>query len=163
MMKLARRLSLLFAIMFWQGGFTFYGAVVVPVGSEVLGSHQAQGFVTRSVTNYLNLAGAVAVVVWMWDMLSARNTTVVRQRLGWALWLVLLFTLGLLAWLHGVMDQYLDVESQKILDRERLRYLHAWYLNISTVQWAASLLLLALTLLNWQAEDGVRMNPVSIT
>lgn len=162
-MKLVRRMSLLIAFMFWQGGFMFYGAVVVPVGSEVLGSHQAQGFVTRSVTNFLNLAGAVAVVFWMWDMSIARNTTDVKQRLGWALWLVLLFAMGLLAWLHIAMDQYLDIETQNILDRERLRFFHAWYLNISTVQWAASLLLLALTLLKWQAEDGVRMNPVSDT
>ncbi|HQR06867.1 MAG TPA: hypothetical protein PLN21_08600 [Gemmatales bacterium] len=157
-MKLLRRFCLLIAIMFWQGGFMFYGAVVVPVGSEVLGSHQAQGFVTRSVTNYLNLAGAVAIAIWMWELASARNNTVARQRLRWALWLVLPVTLGLLAWLHGVMDQQLDIESQKILDRERLRYLHAWYLNISTFQWASSLLLLALTLLNWQGEDGPRMN-----
>jgi len=160
-MMLVRRICLMIAIMFWQGGFMFYGAVVVPVGSEVLGSHQAQGFVTRTVTNYLNIAGAVAVVVWMWDILYATNNTVARQRLTWALWLVLLFTLGLLVWLHVVMDQYLDIESQMILDRSRLRYLHAWYLSISTLQWATSLLLVAQTLVNWQAVDGVRMNPGS--
>jgi hypothetical protein len=35
-----RRLLLLLALMFWQGGFMFYGAVVVPVGAEALGSHR---------------------------------------------------------------------------------------------------------------------------
>lgn len=161
MMKLVRRLCLLLAMMFWQGGFTFYGAVVVPVGSEVLGSHRAQGFVTRSVTNYLNLAGAVFVMVCLWELVSARERKVVNQRVRWGLWIVMLVSLGLLAWLHTVMDQYLDIESQKILDKERLRTLHIWYLNISTVQWATSLLFLALTLLNWQAEDGGRIDQSS--
>ena len=44
-----RRLLLLLTLMFWQGGFMFYGAVVVPVGSEVLASDTGQGFITRSV------------------------------------------------------------------------------------------------------------------
>ena len=42
-MTLTRRMVLLITLMFWQGGFMFYGAVVVPVGAEVLGSHRAQG------------------------------------------------------------------------------------------------------------------------
>ena len=41
-MMLMRRLCLLVAIMFWQGGFMFYGAVVVPIGSKILGSHQTR-------------------------------------------------------------------------------------------------------------------------
>lgn len=158
-MSLVRRFSLLIAIMFWQGGFTFYGAIVVPVGSDVLGSHQAQGFVTRSVTNYLNLAGIVVLGLWLWDMMSARDTAVTRRRLRWGLWLVLLVTLGLLGWFHILMDQCLDLEAQQILDKVRLRYLHVWYLNISTIQWAASLVLIALTLLTWRSEDSVWANP----
>jgi hypothetical protein len=158
-MTLLRRFCLLMAIMFWQGGFTFYGAVVVPIGSEVLGSHQAQGFVTRSVTNYLNLAGLVAISLWLWDMVSARDSVLKRRRLSWALWLVLVLTLGLQEWLHVLMEQCLDIELQQILDKARLRYLHVWYLNISTIQWAANLLLIFLTLLAWRSEDSVRTKP----
>ncbi len=158
-MTVVRRFCLLVAIMFWQGGFTFYGAVVVPIGSEVLGSHQAQGFVTRSVTNYLNIAGIVAICFWIWDLASVRDTVVVRRRLRWGLWLVLLLTLGLLGWLHVLMDQCLDLEAQEILDKARLRYLHVWYLNISTIQWATSLLLVVLTLLTWRSDDSIRAKP----
>lgn len=61
---LVRRLLLLWALMFWQGGFMFYGGVVVPVGSRILGSDLEQGWITRSVTNYLNVAGAVALALW---------------------------------------------------------------------------------------------------
>jgi hypothetical protein len=74
-MTLVRRWLLLWALMFWQGGFTSYGGVVVPVGSAVLGSEQEPGFITRSVTNYLNLAGAVALAVWGWDLMTMRRTS----------------------------------------------------------------------------------------
>jgi len=159
MMTIVRRFCLLVAILFWQGGFMFYGAVVVPVGSDVLGSHQAQGFVTRSVTNYLNIAGIVAICFWLWDMVSARGVGIIRRRISWGLWLLLLLTLGLQGWLHVLMDQCLDLETQQILDKARLRYLHVWYLNISTIQWAANLLLVAITLLTWRSEDGNRVKP----
>ena len=62
-MILIRRYLLLMSLMFWQGGFTFYSAVVVPIGSDLLGSGRDQGFITRSVTNYLNLAGVAALAL----------------------------------------------------------------------------------------------------
>src|SRR5258708_34600224 len=61
MLILFRRFLAVAALMFWQGGFTFYAAVVVPIGQNVLGSHLEQGFITREVTWYLNIAGAVAL------------------------------------------------------------------------------------------------------
>src|SRR5947209_11754789 len=63
---LVRRSLVLAALMFWQGGFTFYAAVVVPLASAELG-HLQQGFITRHVAWYLNLAGAVALLVLAWD------------------------------------------------------------------------------------------------
>ena len=153
MITMARRFLLVAALMFWQGGFTFYGAVVVPVGSEVLGSHQEQGWITRSVTIFLNLAGIVAIGVWAWDIAMTREPNAWRRRLRWALWIVLLLTLGLLAWLHLRLDDLLDLESFRIVDRPQFRRLHVWYLNTSTVQWGSSLLLLAATLLAWRSED----------
>ena len=46
---------------------------MVEVGADVLGSHRTQGFVTQSVTYYLNVAGAVAlgVLVWLHPRLDA--------------------------------------------------------------------------------------------
>ena len=55
MTRFLRRFLVLAALMFWQGGFTFYAAVVIKVGQDVLGSHRRQGFVTRRVAQYLNL------------------------------------------------------------------------------------------------------------
>ena len=58
---LVRRFLVLAALMFWQGGFTFYAAVVVPIGTAQLGGATEQGFITRHVAWYLNLVGAVAL------------------------------------------------------------------------------------------------------
>ncbi len=56
-----RRFLVLAAPFFWQGGMTFYGAVVIPIGARVFDSHMKQAVVTREVAVVLNLAGAVAV------------------------------------------------------------------------------------------------------
>ena len=75
MLILFRRFLVLVALMFWLGGFTFYASVVVPVGQRELGSHLEQGFITRQVTNYLNLSGAVALVVLAWDVAASRESS----------------------------------------------------------------------------------------
>jgi len=151
---LMRRWLLLGALMFWQGGFTFYGGVVVPVGSAVLGSERERGFITRQVTNYLNLAGAVALAVWGWDLSSMRGTSLGGRRLRWAIWAGLVLSLALLVWLHPRMDELLDPEDAMVLDGRRFRSLHERYLIVSTVQWAGCLLLTALTIRAWSNEDA---------
>ena len=37
-----RRLLVVWTLAFWQGGFMFYGGVVIPVGSRILGSDLEQ-------------------------------------------------------------------------------------------------------------------------
>ena len=123
-MTVVRRWLLLWALMFWQGGFTFYGGVVVPVGSAVLGSEREQGFITRRVTNYLNLAGAVALAVWGWDLSAGRGMSPGGRRLRWATWTGLVLSLALLVWLHPRLDELLDPEDVLVLDRQRFRSLH---------------------------------------
>ena len=149
-----RRWLVILSLMFWQGGFMFYGGVVVPVGSEVLGSDTDQGWITRKVTDYLNAAGVVALAVWGWDILAARDPTPRRRRLRRAAWVFLAAALGVLVWLHGRLDGYLDPEALRILDRSRFRNLHRWYLATSTVQWAVALALVFWTLRAWRAEDA---------
>ena len=153
-MTVVRRWLLLWAILFWQGGFTFYGGVVVPVGSAVLGSEREQGFITRKVTNDLNLAGAVALGVWCWDLSAGRGTSPGGRRLRWAIWAGLVLMLAVLAWLHLRLDELMDPEAAMILDRPRFRSLHGRYLVVSTVQWAGCLWLSALMIRAWRDEDA---------
>jgi len=148
-----RRTLLLLALMVWQGGFMFYGAVVVPVGAEVLGSHREQGFVTQSVTNYLNVAGAVALVLWGWEE-AARNGVVSGRRRRGVGWAVLVVLLGVLAWLHLRLDRLLVADDFHIIDGLAFRRLHQWYLILSTIQWLGAVVLTGWTIQAWRDEDA---------
>ena len=74
------------AIMFWQGGLTFYASVVVPIGSDVLGSHADQGMITRRVVVYLHIARAVALALLAWDIAAANDDERWRRLSRWGLW-----------------------------------------------------------------------------
>ena len=154
MTTLLRRLLLLLGLMVWQGGFMFYGAVVIPVGSEVLGSHREQGFVTQRVTNYLNVAGAVALVVYGWDVAAEHAGS--RRRLRWIGWGLLVAMLGVLAFLHPRLDELLNVDGFRILDRPAYRRLHQGYLIVSTLQWGLAVVMTALTIRTWRYADAAR-------
>ncbi|HTU19071.1 MAG TPA: hypothetical protein VMG10_13505 [Gemmataceae bacterium] len=150
-MLLLRRFLVLIALFFWQGGFTFYAGVVVPVGQQLLG-HLRQGFITRQVTVYLNVAGAVALAVLLWEQLAARSSN--RWRASrWLLWTGMVLLLLWLFRLHGQLDQMLIVKGRIIRDPDLFHARHRLYLWISTAQWACGLLYLFLTLLIWRKQD----------
>jgi Na+-driven multidrug efflux pump len=152
-MVFLRRYLALAALFFWQGGFTFYAAVVVPVGQVVLKSHLHQGFVTRRVTFFLNLSGAAASTVLAWDLFGTGDLSRCRRWTRIGLWGVMVGILGVLFVLHARLDSLLDPEAIDITDRRVFRHAHRLYLWISTAQWAAALAYLALTLRAWRAED----------
>jgi hypothetical protein len=151
-MLLFRRFLVVIALFFWQGGFTFYASIVVPLGQQVFG-HLRQGFLTRQVTVYLNVAGAAALTVMVWDLIAAVDPRPWRRRSRWLLWTALLLTLLGLFWLHGRLNEQLVIKGRIILDPELFHTRHRLYLWISTVQWACSLLYLFITLVIWRRED----------
>ncbi|HEY7329850.1 MAG TPA: hypothetical protein VH592_19605 [Gemmataceae bacterium] len=151
-MILLRRYLVLIALSFWQGGFTFYAAVVVPIGQQVFG-HLRQGFLTRQVTVYMNLAGALALLVLLWDLLFARDASRWRRWSRWLLWASMTGMLGWLLQLHGQLDELLVVKGNIIRDPDVFRMQHRLYLWISTAQWACGLLYLVTTLVVWRMED----------
>lgn len=151
-MLLLRRFLVLAALFFWQGGFTFYAAVVVPIGQQVLRSHLRQGFITRQVTYYLNLSGAVALVPLAWDLL-AYDPRPWRRRLRAGLFFAMFLTLVWLYFLRQRLDAQLVRQGYLILDEESFRPNHRLYLWVSTFQWGCSLAYLALTLHSWRNAD----------
>jgi hypothetical protein len=153
MPTLLRRLLVLMVLMFWQGGFTFYAAVVVPVGQEELGSHLQQGFITRQVTNYLNLSGATALVVLALDVSVSRDRSRARRWARWAAWTGMVVTLLALVWLHQQLEQLLNIELRELANPKAFRAGHRWYLWLSTIQWAFALVYAVLALQAWRAED----------
>ncbi|MEO6808439.1 MAG: DUF4149 domain-containing protein [Isosphaeraceae bacterium] len=141
---LALRVVANFALALWIGGFTFYGAVVVPILHEDLDSLQAGG-ITRRVTDSLNLSGLAALAIaWpaAWSDHTRASNRVRRLRFG-LLALTSLCLIGLMG-LHVVMDSQLDAG--------RLRGFYPWhriYLILSTVQWFVNLALIAAFLASW--------------
>lgn len=150
-----RRYLVLLTLMFWQGGFTFYAAVVVPIGTEILGSAEEQGWITRQVTVFLNLSGAIALGVLAWDVASGGDTNRRRRQLRWLTWGLMVVTLLLLVSWHGQLENLLNLDEHRILDRRGFRSLHRRYLWTSTVQWAGDLVALFLALRAWQGEDAL--------
>jgi hypothetical protein len=159
MFVLLRRFCVLAAMMFWQGGFTFYAAVVVPVGADVLGTHLEQGFITQNVSNYLNLAGGVALLVLAWELATQVDPMRWRWWCRGIAWGMMVATLAVLLWLHIRLDSLVDPEQQIILDRDVFVPLHRLYLYVSTLQWLAGLAMLVLCLHLWGAREATGDRP----
>src|SRR5437764_13787538 len=123
--------------MFWLGGLSYYAAGVVPVGQEVLGSHLRQGFITRRVTVFLNISGAVALVPLALD-LWARDPCRRRRLLRCLLWAGLFLTLAALVRLHTQLDEMLVPGGRTLPDPAAFRPAHRLYLWVSTGQWACA-------------------------
>jgi hypothetical protein len=151
-MTICRRFLVLAALMFWQGGFTFYAAIVVPTGTEVLGSALEQGTITRQVTRSINVSGAVALAVFAWDVLATRSGRGVRWG-RWLTWLLMAAALAVLVVLRGHLDSLFLPDELKVIDRPAFRFWHRTYLWVSTVQWGAAILFALFTLAAWRAAD----------
>jgi hypothetical protein len=147
-MPLFRRFLVVQALLLWQGGFLFYAAVVVPIGTDTLGPF-AQGRVTRHVTDVMNLIGAIALVVLAWDQWA--NVASARyRRARWALWGVLATTLAGLAVLHAAVGRHVDFGSDgRVTDYPAFYLWHRVYLYVSTLQWVAGLAYTAIMLRAW--------------
>src|SRR4051812_37491119 len=104
-MVMLRRFLVVALFAFWMGGFTFYIGVAIPVASEVLGSHRAAGFITQQVTQWLNLAGVVTLLVLVWNVIAdwRAATRTDRRVLVSALTLLVAGEIALLI-LHPIMD-----------------------------------------------------------
>lgn len=157
-----RRFLVILAVGFWLGGFTFYAGVVIHTGHRVFGSARETGFLTQQVTNWLNISGACALLILLWNVLALRKQFGRWSRallwLTWGLMVALQITLFLM---HPALDQMLDVEAHRILDRARFHQLHKLYMNLSTAQWSAGLLHIWVALRAWRSSDRLGTPPSS--
>jgi hypothetical protein len=142
-MSTLRRFLVIQALLFWQGGFLFYAAVVVPIGTSVHGS-SAQGMVTRHVTDWMNVIGAAAVAILAWDQ-SANGDPRAYRWIRWGLWLVLVGGLAALAMIHVRIEPYID----STMDYREFYMWHRMYLYVASAQWVAGLAYVAVMLRAW--------------
>ncbi len=152
-MTTLRRFLVVQLLLLWQGGFLFYTAGVVPVGTRVLGSAAAQGAITARVTDTLNAVGVVALAGLLCDLIFARDPSRRRAVCRWSAWALAVVCQGLLFYLHLRLESYMDDERRYVMTLPQFYPLHRVYLWTSTVQWAACLLLTWWTLRAWRAED----------
>jgi len=151
-MTLLRRFVVLAALMFWLGGFTFYVSVVVPVGTEVLGSALRQGFITRQVTVWLNLSGAIGLGVLAGELQLTRDRSGHRLA-AWVSWGFMTVCQGVLFWLHGRLDALMQTRGMIVHDPAAFYFPHRIYLWAHTLQWFAGLVFLTLLLAAWRQAD----------
>ncbi len=150
-MTIFRRTLLIYLWMFWQGGFLFYGTIVVTIGSRELGSDFAQGMITRHVTLAINITGIVTLLAWLWDLLCESKFQIRRR---WAIWVLMAISIGVLWWLRASMELHIDTETGRLIERAHFRQMHRWYLRISTVQLIEAILFTVWTLQNWRWSDN---------
>ena len=123
----------------------FYGGVVVPVGARILESDTQQGFITQAVTNYLNMAGAVCLLLWMESLWHERRNGVTRRE--WFFWCIAAASMIVLVLAHVQMDRLLNRELTSVIDPFG-RY-HKLYIGVSSLQWLACLSMLFERLRAW--------------
>lgn len=156
-----RRFLVLQALLIWQGGFLFYASVVVPVGTEVLGSAGAQGAITARVTDSMNVLGVLALVVLAIDLRLTTDTHERRIANRWWCWSLVFLCQLLLFYFHILLDYFMDPSRTRVIIGPPFRPVHRMYLWTISVQWFLCLLLLWFSLQSWRVEDSILMRRVS--
>jgi hypothetical protein len=143
-MSTLRRFLVFQALLLWQGGFLFYAAFVVPTGTDVLGTFE-QGRVTRHVTDSMNVIGVVALAILAWDQCFSGF-----RRLRWSLWVAMAGTVAALAWLHVLIESFVDFSlAGKIRDYPTFYSWHRAYLYVAAAQWVFGLAYVAVLIRDW--------------
>jgi hypothetical protein len=122
------RFILVMALAGWWGALTFYGLVVVPEGTEQLGT-QTQGLVTQQVTRALNLVGVAVAVLLVFELRRSGS------RGKWIAWFVFFACQAALYGVHGWLSALLQPANGAAVDRLWFYDVHRIYLLITALQW----------------------------
>ncbi len=118
----------------WWGGLTFYGAVVVPIGAQVIGSVE-QGFITQRVSLWIY---AFTILYLMLVLPDVWRHGRLIHRIAWGT------AIGMfpgLWFLHRHLSAMLDPATRTIHDDAPFYSWHAIYLWLIAVQWLCGLIL----------------------
>ena len=148
-MRTARRFLILEALLLWQGGFLFYAAFVVPIGTEILGSPAAQGAISQRAAWWLNACGVAWAVLALWDALVDGR----RARVRLIIWGVAVAALAGQWLLHPLLGEQFDAELLRLRDRAGFRRLHIIYLWLATLDWLAGLAYAWRLLADWTRPE----------
>ena len=141
----------MFTFSAWQGGFFFYATFVVPIGTNVLESAVLQGAITQRVTHWLNLLGAISLILLVCDQLACAS----GRKWRWLAWSVMALSLLVQFSLHPILDSHFHPDDLTYSDRAAFKFWHGVYLWTSAVQWFAGLLAVWLMIRAWHNESQV--------
>lgn len=122
----AWRLFLLLVWAAWWGGLCFYAVVVVPIGTERVGSVE-QGFITQRVTQWHNGLSGLFLVSLLIEAIRRRSREL------WAIVVVLaIIDIALVVW-HAKLTGMMDFKQQAV--RGSFYAQHAIYLWLTAAEW----------------------------
>ena len=120
------KLLLLIVWAVWWGGLCFYAIVVVPIGTELIGSAE-QGFITQRVTDWHNVLTGVFLACLIIDAFRKHSSVL------WSAVIVLaIIEIGLVAW-HWHLTRMMDFDNQSVTGNFYAQ--HAIYLWITAAEW----------------------------
>src|ERR1051325_2117414 len=145
-----RRALVVLGLCLWFGGFTFYSLVVIHTGHKVFGGMEEVGVLTQAVTRWLNLIGVAVLGLMLWNVFAGwtRQSRFIRGTLL-GTWLVAAVIEVVLVALHPKMDALLDPQTRGIASRQTFKSLHLLYMNVSTMQWVATILYIWASIWAW--------------
>ena len=120
------RIGLLFGWGLWWGSLTFYSAIVVPIGTDQIGSVE-QGFITQQVTLRHNLLTGAFTVCLLIEFIRNRNLMLGAIVVGLAIIEVALVIL------HMRLSESLDLGERSV--SVEFYSEHAIYLWLTTIEW----------------------------
>jgi hypothetical protein len=119
----------------WWGGFTFYAAIVVPQGMEILGDHVKMGLITQSVSNYLNGIGVIVLFISLLICIIYKPAEKnYLQAIGWQ-WFALVLLQAALFYVHSLLSFMIYASGEDIKLQQGFYNMHRIYLLVSTVMW----------------------------
>ena len=146
MLSQTRIFLLILALAFSFGGFTFYSAAVIPIGSDVL-DKTTQGFVTQRVTHVINAASLVSLLLFAWQGFVVRRQ-LSKFSVRCMILLLCIYSCSLISLvvIHPYMDGLLDFDDLSVKDPDTFYQMHRAYLWISTLQWLTTIALIWLVI-----------------
>jgi hypothetical protein len=130
-----------FALLWWQGGFMFYSAIVVHIATDQLDSAFEQGKITARVMLWLNGLGTFTLILMLIDICQRyvqRKTMSFPMGL-WPTWLLMVIAQVGLWKLREDMVAAIDYTEGWVQDKTVFHPLHEWYMRLTTLQWVCSL------------------------
>jgi hypothetical protein len=119
---------------FWVGGFSFYIAVVVPVGGAEIGP-DLQGLVTAQITMVINIGGLIFGFAWLLPHWQPNSWTRYRQFCASTLVLIS----GWLCFHRLDVIAEMDGRSVSIFQGWSFYGIHRFYIWLTLLQWLAAL------------------------